>query len=215
MKTLKFFLALSFLIPFFVSQAFAQTDLSAFLTSKDLLVNNSNSNISLYNSTGGAVTVYGLYIRQFALVTPGQSCDHATTIYSTSQNTTAGAFVMPVQINPGQRAAVGANYLYNMIYEADYYVGIIIPSSPPGCQLPGCTWGADTTAYDWCIYLGALAPISTSAGYTSNVPPSTDLASSGVTYNYNLISSYVYLGPISCNDQTMTCATSTQQSQSF
>ncbi len=102
-----------------------------------------------------------------------------------------------------------------MIYQTIYYENIIIPSSPPGCALPGCTWGSDTTKYNWCIYLGALAPMSTSPGYTANVPPSTDVASSSGVYNYNLVSSYRYLGPISCDDRTLSCTVTSQQTQSF
>lgn len=102
-----------------------------------------------------------------------------------------------------------------MLYEAIYYENIRIPSSPPGCALPGCTWGSDTTQYNWCIYLGALAPVSTSSGYTANVPPSADSAARASFYNYNLISDYIYIGPIACNDKTLTCVTANQQTQAF
>jgi hypothetical protein len=159
--------------------------------------------------------VFGLYVRQFSYVLPGDTCDHAVVMYPGSNNTTAGSFVMPTLINAGQSAALGSNYLYNMIYGAIYYLNIIVPSSPPGCALPGCTWGSDSTIYNWCIYLGALAPVSNTSNYTSTVPPSTDAASSPGLYNYNLISNYVSLGPISCNDQTMTCTVANQQSQPF
>lgn len=213
MKKLK--LLFPFLAQFLVTAAFAQSDPLKFATPRDLLRNESPSSINLQNNRNAAVTVYGLYVRQFSYVTPGSTCDSATVMYSASQNTTAGAMVMPTVIAPGKSAAIGSNYLYNMIYGAIYYLNIIIPSLPPGCALPGCTWGSDSTQYNWCIYLGALAPVSTSAGYTANVPPSTEAASNGNLYNYNLISSYIYLGPISCNDQTLTCSVSTQQTQSF
>lgn len=185
------------------------------MTSRDLLNTESASNISLQNNRNSAVTVYGLYVNQYAYVTPGQSCASATVIYPSTNNVTAGAFVMPTVINAGGKAGIGSNYLYNMLYEAIYYENIIIPSSPPGCALPGCTWGSDTSKYNWCIYVGALAPVSTTSGYTANVPPSTDSASSPGLYNYNLVNSYVYVGPISCNDKTQTCTTSSQQTQSF
>jgi hypothetical protein len=214
-KTLKFFSFIIFFSQCFIVSAFAQTNLSRFMTPRDLLNNDSVSNISLQNNRGSAATVYGIYVRQYAYVTPGQSCDSATVIYSATGNITAGAFVMPTVINSGKRAAVGSNYLYNMLYQAIYYENIIIPASPPGCALPGCTWGSDSTQYNWCIYLGALAPVSTSSGYTAKVPPSADAASSSGLYNYNLISSYSYLGPISCNDRTLTCTTASQQTQSF
>lgn len=210
------FMGLSFfLMQSLVSIGFTQTDTFGFMTSRDLLRKDPISNINLHNSRNAAASVYGLYVRQFAYVTPGDTCDHATVIYTSSQNTTAGSFVMPTLIGAGQSAAIGGNYLYNMIYQVGYYIGIIFPMSPPGCALPGCTWGSDSTIYNWCIYLGALAPVSTSAGYTANVPPSTDVASSTGIYNYNLINSYLYLGPISCNDRTLTCTVSNQQTQSF
>ena len=216
MKWSQFFL-LTLYVPLFYSvPVFAQTDLSGFMTPRDLRSNfESSSNISLQNNSALAKTVYGLYVRQYAYVTPGQSCNNATVIYSATNNTTAGAFVMPTVINAGKKAAVGSNYLYNMLYQAIYYEYLIIPSSPPGCALPGCTWGSDTTRYNWCIYLGALAPVSTTSGYTSKVPPSTDAASSPGLYNYNLINNYIYLGPISCNDRTLTCNATSQQTQSF
>lgn len=211
MQISKFFL----LMILIVQCVFAKTTTqSTFMTPRDRL-NDTNANIILRNNSDSSKTAYGIYVRQYAYVTPGDSCDHATVIYSASSNITAGAVVTPVTIDAHKSAAVGGNYLYNMIYGAIYYENIIIPSSPPGCALPGCTWGSDSTIYNWCIYLGALAPVSTSTGYTANIPPSTDVASSTGNYNYNLISSYNYLGPISCNDQTLTCTVASQQTQSF
>lgn len=208
-------LFLCFLLLFSITSTFAQSNVSAFVTPRDLLANDSLSNISLQNNRRSPATVYGLYVNQYAYVTPGQSCNNATVIYPSTNNISAGAYVTPIVINPGQRAAIGSNYLYNMIYQTIYYENIIIPSSPPGCALPGCTWGSDTTKYNWCIFLGALAPVSASAGYTANVPPSTDAASSASLYDYNLISNYVYIGPLACDDKTFTCKAATQQTQSF
>lgn len=197
-----------------VLPAFAITDSPEFMTPRDLLSANSVSNINLRNSRSSAVTVYGLYVRQFSYVASGStSCSGATPMYSSSQNTTAGSFVTPTVINAGKSAALGSNYLYNMLFQAIYYISINFPNA--ACELPGCTWGSDPTIYNWCIFLGALAPVVTTAGYTANVPPSADVASSGASYDYNLISSYVSLGPIACNDQTLTCTVATQQTQSF
>lgn len=212
---------LFFIAQFLVFPAFANTTSLDFMSAQDLMSkstaasNDTSSNINLHNSGNTATTVYGLYIRQLAYVTPGESCAQATTIYSGSSNITAGSVLMPVVINAGKSAAVGKNYLYNMLFQASYYVGIIYPSSPPGCALPGCTWGSDTNVYNWCIYLGALAPVANSSGYTANVPPSTDAASNTGLYDYNLISNYMVLGPIACNDQTLTCSMATPQTQSF
>ncbi len=214
MKLKKFFLSL-LMLSFLVS-AFAKSNSDSFITVRDLYNNNQSlSNISLQNNRNTSTTVYGLYVRQYAYVLPGQSCNDATIIYPGSDNIAAGAYLSPILINPGKKAAVGGNYLYNMIYTAIYYENIIIPSSPPGCALPGCTWGSDSTKYHWCIYLGALAPVSTSSGYIANVPPAADLVSNSVLYNYNLINNYSYIGPITCDDETLTCLTASQQTQAF
>lgn len=214
MKIIRLITLFSFLSQLSFVTAFAET-VSEFKTPRDLLGNNVTSGISLKNNGSAVATVYGLYIKQYGYVTPGASCDSPASIYPASDNVTAGAYVSPITISPGKSASIGSNYLYNMLYEANYYVGIIYPSSPPGCALPGCTWGSDSTIYNWCIYLGALAPVTTSTGYVSNVPPSTDAASSGGTYNYNLVNNYVTIGPISCNDQTLTCSVANPQTQSF
>jgi hypothetical protein len=121
---------------------------------------------------------------------------------------------MPTTIVGGKSASIGKNYLYNMIFQANYYVFNTIISSPPGCSLPGCTWGTDSSIYHWCIKMGALGPRLTSSGYTANVPPSTVFASDS-GYDYNLIQHYDILGPISCNDQTMSCSVANHQTQSF
>lgn len=202
------FLCLTLLAP----ATFAQTDSSAFMTTRDILRHDAGSNINLHNNRSAAATVYGLYVRQYSYVTPGSTCASATTIYT--GNITGGSFVAPVTISANKSVSLGGNFLYNMILGAIYYENIIIPSSPPGCALPGCTWGTDSTKYNWCIYLGALAPVANSSTYTSTIPPATENAS-GSGYNYNVISSYVNLGPISCSDQTLSCTAATSQTQSF
>lgn len=213
MKICKFFLL--FITFLFWTPAIANANASSFMTGLDLTTTQSLSNINLQNNRKTNTTVYGLYVRQYAYILPGQNCNDAIIIYPSSDNITSGAYVTPISINAGKKAAIGSNYLYNMIYEAIYYENTIIPSSPPGCSLPGCTWGSDTIQYNWCIYLGALAPISNSEGYSANVPPSASLASVPTLYNYNLISNYNYIGPIACNDQTLTCVTANQQTQAF
>lgn len=206
MKKIRIFL------PFLLVQtAFAQS-IPGFMTPRDSLDNDARSNIYLRNNRNIETTVYGLYVRQYAYVNAGSSCDSATTIYT--GNVTGGATVLPVVIGAGKSASLGSNFLYNMILTAIYYENIIIPSSPPGCALPGCTWGEDTVKYNWCIQLGALAPVGNTSPYTAKVPPSTDNAS-GVGYNYNLISTYVDLGPIACDDQALSCTVSGLQTQAF
>lgn len=183
-----------------------------FFTPKDLAIQNS-SNIKLKNEGNTPRVVYGIYIRQFASVEPGQSCAQAAPpMYPSSDNVAAGAVVMPIPIGINSAAPIGENYLYNMIYGAIYYVAI--QSGTPACRLPGCTWETDPSIYNWCIYLGALAPISLDSDHTSTVPPSTTVIS-GAGFNYNLVAQYGYIGPISCNDQTLTCSVATPQSQAF
>lgn len=222
MTVWRFFLLSLFVgAQFFTAPAFAAKNLSGFLTPRDLMYDDTDSNLILHNNSNSSTTVYGLYVRQFAYVTPGAiTCNDATVMYPTNdtstENQTAGAVVMQVVIPEGGSAVIGANYLYNMIYQASYYKNNLLPHSPPGCALPGCTWGDDTAVYNWCIYLGALTPVVTSEGYTANVPPSA-VSASAVGYDYNLIgaSHYQYLGPITCDDQTLTCSVATPQTQSF
>lgn len=210
MKTLK--LVLPFLlVQSLVTTTYAQTDALEFITPRDMLSANYFSNISLKNNGGTAATVYGLYVRQFSYVAQGGTCAQATQIYPASQNAAVGAMVTPIEVGAGKSTAVGSNYLYNMILQAIYYS--LVNVFTPQCQLPGCTWGNDSIKYNWCIYLGALAPITTS-GETSNVPPSAFNASSG-SYNYNLVTNFTNIGPISCNDQTLTCTAANQQTQTF
>ncbi len=185
-----------------------------FSTSKDLSALVSESNFKLRNTGPSSATVYGLYVRQFSYVAEGQSCTSATVMYSSADNISAGAMVMPVTIEANAEAAVGENYLYNMIYNATYYFRIMNPVSPAGCALPGCTWGEDSTIYNWCLYVGAIAPVSVTGGYTAKVVPAVSTLSDA-GYNYDLISSYEYIGPISCDDQTLTCSVASSQTQSF
>lgn len=189
-----------------------------FSTSQDLAaaINSSKraSGFSIQNSGIVSKLLYGLYVRQFSYVTPGQSCSSATVMYSSSENKAAGSVVMPVRIDGDTEATVGANYLYNMIYNAIYYLRVIVPSSPPGCALPGCTWGSDSTIYNWCLYVGALSPVSVTENYTAKVAPSSTTVS-GAGYNYDLITSFRSIGPISCDDQTLTCFLATPQKQSL
>lgn len=216
--TVRFFLLLTFIAPFLVTSAYADTSQSGFMTSRDILSNDIPSNINLHNNRNSAATVFGVYVRKISYVTPGDTCDHSTVMFPTIASpaiVAAGSAVTPVTISGGKSAPIGSNYLYNMIYGAAYYISIIDPSSPPGCALPGCTWGSDTTRYNWCIFLGALAPVANTASYAANVPPSTNTTSSTGNYNYDLVNTYVMLGPISCNDQTLTCTVANQQTQSF
>lgn len=193
----------------------AQKSSSGFLSAKDLSSPEVISNITVKNSAFPPKSIYGLYVKQLSYVLPGQPCTSSTVIYSSSANISAGAVVMRVVVDSEKEADVGANFLYNMIYSTTQYVQATIPVSPPGCMLPGCTWGSDTTRYNWCIHLGIIAPVSVQAGFsTSNVVPMMSAVSS-TNYNYNKASNYQNLGPISCDDQQLTCTVATVQTQTF
>lgn len=185
---------------------------SSFFSAADLMSSRSTSNIKLKNIGTSTKVVYGLYVRQFARVAAGQACSTPTTLYAASQNAAAGAVVMQVSLDANTEAALGANYLYNLIYAANYYV--VNLAGPQGCKSPGCTWGSDTTIYHWCIYLGAMSPVSVTAPYTAKVAPHTTNVSGG-GFDYNLVSNYETIGPISCDDQALTCSVATAQTQSF
>ena len=204
------FLGISFIAWTFATACFA---VSNFVTPRDIASRQSWSNVKLKNLSASPKTIYGIYIRQMAYVTPGQSCDSAVPIFDASENLAVGAVVMPVTMVAQGETPVGKNYLYNMIYSANYYIMTNVFSTPY-CALPGCKWGSDSAIYNWCIYLGALAPISVTDGYTANAPPFA-LPVSGMGFNYNVVADYDYIGPISCNDMTLTCSVLTPQSQSF
>ena len=199
------------------------------MTARDIKAQ-SFSNITIQNKTGGATTVYGLYINTFADNTPlPHDCTAPNVLYSPNAvfpNTyAAGAFVAPIALRTNQKIPIGKNYLYNMIYTAIYYgnqAGAPISNPPMPCALPGCSWDVTTpsTAPDvagdeWCIYLGVLAPTAGNST-TSNVPPMANLVNdAGAGYNYNAVVQYGYIGPIICNDNTLTCAVNTAQNVAF
>lgn len=200
-----------------------QSPTYAFMTPRDIALSNQLSKISLKNEGNTATTVYGLYVNQYASVLPGQTCDDAVSMFPGAAppavgTLAVGAVVAPVAIPANSAAQIGSNFLYNMLYNANYFLSITVPVSTPGCQLPGCTWGSDSTSYNWCIYLGAIAPVSVSEAYSSKVLPMVE-AVTGSTgsgpYQYSLVQQYHYIGPISCNDQTLSCSVVTPQSQSF
>jgi hypothetical protein len=168
------------------------------------------SNITLQNKSGSPVTVYALYVPQLSYTST--DCNLSTVLY-TSTNA-SGAFLMPVTMMANQKIPIGQNFLYNMLYTAIYYYNQQALTPSP-CTLPGCTWGVtDTTVYNWCIFLGALSPASGNTATTSSVPPYAG-AVSGAGYNYDLVTQYNSIGPITCNDQNLTCSVSSAQNVAF
>lgn len=49
---------------------------------------------------------------------------------------------------------------------------------------------------------------------TANVPPMANLVSN-TGYNYDLVTQYGYIGPISCDDNTLTCSVYRAQNVAF
>lgn len=182
---------------------------------------NSFSNITIQNKAGKAITVYGLYVNQFADNTPlPHDCRTPRTLYVVYPSVAAGAFVSPIALTNNQKIPIGKNYLYNMIYTAIYYGNQTTSGAQMPCTLPGCSWPgngssvpADQTGDEWCIFLGILAPAAGNST-TSSVPPMANLVR-GTGYNYDLVTQYGYIGPISCDDQTLTCSVSRAQNVAF
>ena len=92
------------------------------MTSRDIITHSLPSNITIQNKTGDAITVYGLYINQFADNSPPPNdCTSPTLLYSGFPPKAAGAFVSRVALGNNQKIELGANYLYNMIYTAIFF----------------------------------------------------------------------------------------------
>ncbi len=175
------------------------------------------SNITIQNKTGAPVTAYGLYINQLAFTDSKTTCAGATLLYpgaGGTPNQAGGAYVTAIPFTPNQKLPLGQNYLYNMIYTAIYYnnqpscAGTCSP-----CTLPGCAWFTDPVPYNWCIYMGVLGPES--GNTTSAKVPPYGFPTTDSGYNYNMVTQYEYIGPISCDDQTQTCSVSTAQNVAF
>jgi hypothetical protein len=205
-------IGIALLLMLLASTAGANTELPLtnhkLMTARDVYAS-SLSNITLQNKSEAPVNVYALYVPKLSYT--DTDCNLATVLY-TSTNT-GGAFLMPVTIMPNQKIPIGQNFLYNMLYTAIYYNNQTSSASP--CTLPGCTWGAtDTTVFKWCVYIGALSPADNNTATTSSAPPYGE-AVTGAGYNYDLVTQYSYIGPITCNDQNLTCSVSNAQNVAF
>lgn len=212
------------------AQAQEQDDsASAFMTGRDIQAN-ATSNISITNGAGQSVSVSGLFIPSFDATTVEEGDCSVCTGGIVGGDNMGGTIVSPVIIGANKAAAIGQNYLYNMIYNGIYYIRNTVGSSP--CQLPGCSWPGDSTDRRWCLSINAT---SLNASYTyshyvraPNPPaaaPAYGAAGSSVPiqfdYNYDLINpntlgvANACLGPVTCNDQTLTCTVATPQSETF
>lgn len=181
------------------------------------------SNITITNNTAQNITASGLFIASFD-INDCSSCFGGIVV----GNNLGGAVVTPVTFTGNQKVPIGQNFLYNMLYNGIYYAKTTL-SSP--CSLPGCTWpGDDPTVRGWCITINI---ISRNANYTfsnytngSNPPANTPAYgaegnSNAFNYKYDLIdpntlgAGNACLGPITCNDKTLTCKVNTPQNESF
>lgn len=214
-------IGLTFLTPC----AYAQNkdpDAYALMTGHDMK-SSTLSNITITNRTSQPITVYGLFIASFDI----NDCSSCFGSIVASDNM-GGAIASPVNFKVNQSVPIGQNYLYNMIYNGLYFVSTVI-STP--CVLPGCSWPGDNpNVKGWCVNINAVSLNSnyTHSTFTSGpnppaqVPPYGDATTSiGFNYNYDLINPITLgagnacLGPIKCDDKTLTCQVSTPQNQSF
>ncbi len=194
----------------------------AFMTASDIQ-RAAVSNITITNQIGTPITVSGLFIASFDI----NDCSSCFGNIVAGDNL-GGAVVSPVTFKTNQTLSIGQNYLYNMLYNGIYYIKNT--SSSP-CALPGCSWPGDNPyVQGWCITINAISPNSsyTYSHYTngSNPPANTPAYSNpgnsiSFNYKYDLIdpstlgSGNACLGPITCNDETLTCKVATTQNESF
>lgn len=202
---------------------FNHSNADALMTARDLQ-DNTLSNITITNQTGQPVSASGLFIASFD-INDCSSCFGSIV----SGDNLGGAVVSPVSFKANQSLPIGQNYLYNMIYNGIYYIANTAGSSP--CSLPGCSWpGDDPLVHGWCISINILSRNTayTFSNYTNgaNLPANTPAYSAAgdstpFNYNYDLVNPLTLgtgnacLGPIVCNDKTLTCRVSTAQNESF
>ncbi len=180
------------------------------------------SHITITNRTGEPITVSGLFIASFDI----NDCSACSGSVMGGDNL-GGVVVSNVVFKPNQTLPIGQNYLYNMIYNGIYYIKTN-GSSP--CSLPGCSWPGDNPDVKaWCITINAVSPNSsyTYSNYTNGSNPPANTPAYGYAgnftpyYKYDLIDPSTLgignacLGPITCNDNTLTCQVASNQNESF
>lgn len=201
----------------------ADSNVFALMSARDMKERNI-SNITMTNRTGHSISAAGLFISSFDI----NDCSSCFGNIVSGDNL-GGAVVSPVTFKANQSVPIGQNFLYNMLYNGIYYIKTVVGSSP--CSLPGCSWpGDDPNVKGWCISINAVSLNSqyTHSSYTngSNPPASSPpYAAAGTSipfgYKYDLIdpstlgTGNACLGPITCNDKTLTCKTVTAQNESF
>lgn len=193
------------------------------MTARDMK-NNELSNVTITNRTSQTISTSGLFIASFDI----NDCSSCFGSLVGGDNL-GGAVVSPVTFKANQTVPIGQNYLYNMLYNGLFYIATVVGSPP--CALPGCTWpGDDPNVRGWCISINATSRSSsyTHSAYTNgsnppaNSPPYSAAGSSiPFNYNYDLINPSTLgtgnrcIGPVTCNDKTLTCKVSTAQNEVF
>lgn len=206
-----------------LSLASAPVPLTSLMTMIDAEQNNT-ANLSIVNGTSQNITSYGLFITSFD-VNDCSSCFGAVV----SGDNVGGAMVQPIRFNAGQSLPVGKNFLYNLMYNGIYYIKNTVGSSP--CSLPGCSWpGDDPSVHGWCVSINVISAHSsyTSSTYQNGSNPPANVPaysaagnSTPFNYKYDLINPNTLgtgsacIGPITCNDETLTCQLSTPQREVF
>lgn len=197
----------------------------AFMTARDIL-EEQTSNITLTNRTNQSIMSAGLFIASFDV----NDCSACSGNIVGGDNV-GGAVISRVNFLPNQAVPVGQNFLYNMLYNGIYYIKNTAGSSP--CSLPGCTWpGDDPNIRGWCITINAISKNSsyTYSNYQNGSHPSAqapayaaagDSPPSQFDYQYDLIDpstlgvSNACLGPVKCDDKSLTCKVSTLQNENI
>lgn len=219
MKVLKKYLLCLFSSTSLIICAPAQSTSTPFKSGRD----DASSNVSISNKTGKPINVYGLYISSHDI----NDCSSCFGGIIGGDNV-AGAVASPIHFNPNQTLPIGQNYLYNMIYNGIFFVK---NNGAMPCSLPGCSWpGDDPNVHGWCVSINAASLDSdyTFSEYTngSHLPaniPAYSEAGNSTPYNYKyalldpatLGVGNTCIGPIVCDDKTLTCKVATPQTQSF
>jgi hypothetical protein len=193
------------------------------MTARDVR-DSSLSNVTITNHTAETITTSGLFIVSFDV----NDCSSCFGNIVAGDNL-GGAVASSVTFKPNQALPIGQNYLYNMIYNGIYYIKNTVGSS--ACSLPGCSWpGDDPTVHGWCISINVASRSSsyTSSAYTNgsnppaNIPAYSQAGNSNpFNYKFDLIdpntlgTGNACIGPITCDDQTLTCRVSSAQNESF
>ena len=191
--------------------------------------NNASSNISIKNGMTKAVNVNGIFIASYDSAVGGEDCSSCFGNIVAGDNL-GGSVVSPVIFQANQSLAIGENYLYNMLYNSVYYIQNTLGSSP--CKLPGCSWAGDTPNLKWCITINAVSLDSNytynpdykkSPAYPAAAVPAYGAAGNSINYGYSydlidpntLGTGNACLGPITCDDKTLTCKVERPQSETF